>query len=133
AVGQFGKAQLAELARALARVRGPLLVATHHHVWRDERFLQPEAWFETALDADELVAILSSYRRRGARNHVVVVHGHRHVLEAGRAGDVEILALPSTTLGTKPRGVLDATLRYAVAGLRADGSWGVAIREVGAH
>jgi hypothetical protein len=133
AVGQFGTAQLAALERGLARVRGPVLVATHHHVWRDEHFLQPESWFETALDADELVAILSAYRKRGARNDVVVVHGHRHILGAGTAGDIEIVALPSTTLGNKPRGVLDATLRYAIAGLRADGSWGVAMRQVGFH
>lgn len=133
AVGEFGGAQLAELERLLAHVRGPLLVATHHHVWRDEHFLRPETWFETALDADDLVSIVSAYRRRAARNHVLVVHGHRHILGAGSAGEIEIVALPSTTLGDKPRGVLDATLRYAIAGLRADGSWGVALREVGAH
>jgi hypothetical protein len=137
AVGEFGKVALCVLERALARVRGPLLVATHHHVWRDEHFLRPESWFETAIDAHELVTILSSYRRRAAQNHVLVVHGHRHILGAGSAGEpgheIQIVALPSTTLGDKPQGVLDTTLRYAIAGLRADGTWGVAIREVGAH
>jgi hypothetical protein len=156
AVGHFGEAQLASLARGLASVRGPLLVAAHHHVWRDERFLQPEAWFETAIDADELVAILSAYRGRGERNRVLVVHGHRHILGAGRVGEegreLEILALPSTTLGDKSGegptrsaaeggaevndksgGALDGILRYAVAGLRADGTWGVTLHAVGEH
>jgi hypothetical protein len=137
AVGHFGEAQLASLARGLASVRGPLLVAAHHHVWRDERFLQPEAWFETAIDADELVAILAAYRGRGERNRVLVVHGHRHILGAGRVGvegrELEILALPSTTFGDKSRGALDGILRYVIAGLRDDGTWGVTLHAVGEH
>jgi len=135
AVGWFGAAQLAELERTLQRVRGPLLVATHHHVWRDARFLQPETWYETAIDADLLVAILARYRARGPRNHVLVCHGHRHIAGAGTVGDpaIQIVALPSTTLGDKPDGLLDAVLRYSIAGIRADGTWGVAVREVGVH
>jgi hypothetical protein len=40
--------------------------------------------------------------------------------------------LPSTTLGDKSlTGMLDGVLRYAVAGLRGDGSWAVALRPVG--
>lgn len=134
AVGSFGTAQLAELERVLGRVRGPLLVATHHHVWRDARFLQPETWYETAIDADLLVAILARYRARDPRNHVLVCHGHRHIAGAGTVGeDIHVVALPSTTLGDKPEGKLDAVLRYTIAGIRSDGSWGVAVREVGVH
>jgi hypothetical protein len=137
AVGQFETAQLADLARGLDHVRGPLLVATHHHVWRDKHFLQPDAWYETAIDADELIAILGAYRRRAAANHVVVVHGHRHIMGAGVVGEpgaeIQIIAMPSTTLGEKSGGRLDAKLRYAVAGLREDGTWGIAIQEVGEH
>jgi hypothetical protein len=132
AVGHFADDQLAELERVLAATRGPVLVATHHHVWRDERFLQPDAWYETALDADQLVAILGAYRARDARNHVLVCHGHRHIFATGSVGDrISIVGLPSTTLGDKARGTLDGVLRYAIAGLRRDGTWGVAIREVG--
>lgn len=126
AIGHFGDVQLAELEGLLARMRGPLLVIAHHHVWRDERFLDPETWFETAVDADRLNAILTAYQHRG--NSVLVCHGHRHILTAGIAGEIPIVGLPSTTLGDKSvAGTLDGVLRYAIAGLRRTGGWGVAV------
>ena len=132
AIGRFGPAQLYELARLLERTRGPVLVVAHHHVWRDRRFLEPQSWFETAVDADQLVAILGAYRRRDPAHHVLICHGHRHVLAAGlvgeRGAELAVFGMPSTTLGDKSTGgVLDGVPRYAVAGLRRDGSWGVAV------
>jgi hypothetical protein len=105
----------------------------HHHPWRDARF-QPEQWFNTAVDADRLVAILGAYRRAG--NPVLVCHGHRHAMTAGIIGDdIAVVGLPSSTLGDKsgghgPEDVLDGVLRYGVAGLRRDGGWGVALVEI---
>jgi len=136
AIGHFGDEQLDELARLLGELRGPLLCVTHHHVWRDASFLQPDAWYNTAIDADKLVSILTSYRRRDVRNQVLVCHGHRHALTAGEVGDVDapiaILGLPSTILGDKSTtGMLDGVLRYGIAGLRRDGTWAVALHEVG--
>lgn len=137
AIGRFGDEQLARLAEILRQTRGPVVCIAHHHVWRDRRFSQPEAWFNTAVDADELARILGAYRRRSATNHVLVCHGHRHALTAGEIGDpdapIAVVGLPSTTLGDKAAtGRLDGILRYAVAGLARDGSgWRVAIREVG--
>jgi len=136
AVGKFGDDQLGELARILLHVTGPVLCISHHHVWRDAQFLQPDAWYNTIVDADRLAAILGGYRRRAADNHVLVCHGHRHALTAGvigeRDAEIAVVGLPSTTLGDKSRtGMLDGVLRYAVAGLRRDGSWGVALRPVG--
>ena len=137
AIGHFGDEQLEELARLLAGLRGPLLCVAHHHVWRDASFLQPEAWYNTAIDADKLVSILTSYRRKDPRNQVLVCHGHRHALTAGEVGDADapiaVVGLPSTTLGDKSTsGMLDGVLRYGIAGLRRDGTWAVAIHEVGA-
>ncbi len=136
AIGMFGDLQLARLENALAHLRGPILVIGHHHVWRDAAFSQPDAWFNTAIDADRLVAILQTYRRRGRDHHVMICHGHRHALASGWIGDADaplaVVGLPSTTLGDKSAtGQLDGMMRYAVAGLRADGTWGIALREVG--
>ena len=137
AVGRFGAVQLGEVARILKRTEGPVLCVAHHHVWRPARFLQPDEWFNTAVDADQLARILFAYRRRAAGNQVLVCHGHRHTLTAGRIRDddgveIDVVGLPSTTLGDKARrGVLDGVLRYGVAGLRADRSWGVAMVAVG--
>jgi hypothetical protein len=136
AVGRFGDDQLAELSRILDDVRGPVLCISHHHIWRDAHFLQPDAWYNTVVDADRLVAILGGYRRRDIRNQVMVCHGHRHALTAGVVGDadapVAVVGLPSTTLGDKSiSGMLDGVLRYGVAGLRGDGTWGVGLRRVG--
>lgn len=136
AVGRFGDDQLAELARILDNVRGPVLCISHHHIWRDAHFLQPDAWYNTVVDADRLVGILSDYRRRSNRNQVLVCHGHRHALTAGVVGDanapIAVVGLPSTTLGDKSiSGRLDGVLRYGVAGLRRDGTWGVGLRRVG--
>jgi hypothetical protein len=105
-------------------------------VWRDAKFLHPESWYNTVVDADRLAAILGAYRRRAARNHVLVCHGHRHALTAGLIGEpsapIAVVGLPSTTLGDKSiSGMLDGVLRYGIAGLRADGTWGVALRQVG--
>jgi len=137
AVGKFGDDQLGELERILAHVNGPALCISHHHVWRDASFLQPEAWYNTVVDADRLAAILGGYRRRAPRNQVLVCHGHRHALTAGLIGDgdapIAVVGLPSTTLGDKSiTGMLDGVLRYGVAGLRADGSWAVALHQAGA-
>ncbi len=136
AIGQLGDDQLGELERLLARMRGPLLCITHHHVWRDHEFMDPEAWFNTTMDADRLVAILSAYRRKHATNHVLVCHGHRHAMTAGVVGErdaeIAIVGLPSTTLGDKSiTGTLDGILRYGIAGLRRSGEWGVAMQDVG--
>ncbi len=137
AIGRFGDDQLARLDHQLSTVRGPILVVAHHHVWRDARFRQPDAWFNTAVDADRLTALLVAYRRRGPANHVMVCHGHRHALTAGEIGDhdapIGVVGLPSTTLGDKAAtGRLDGILRYAIAGLARDGSgWRVAMRDVG--
>jgi len=136
AIGMFGADQLARLAGALATTSGPVLIVAHHHVWRDARFMQPDAWFNTAVDADALVEIVSAYRRRARANHVLICHGHRHALTAGWIGEasapIAVVGLPSTTLGDKSlTGQLDGVMRYASAGLLRDGSWGVAIREVG--
>ncbi len=136
AVGKFGDDQLRELERILAGVAGPVLCVSHHHVWRDAQFLDPEAWYNTVVDADRLVAILGAYHRRAARNRVLVCHGHRHALTAGLVGDsdapIAVVGLPSTTLGDKSlTGMLDGILRYGVAGLRRDGSWAVGLHEVG--
>lgn len=137
AIGRFGDPQLARLAQRLTTASGPVMIVAHHHVWRDARFGQPEAWFNTAVDADKLAAVLVAYRRRSPSNHVLVCHGHRHALTAGEIGDhdapIAVVGLPSTTLGDKAAtGRLDGILRYAVAGLARDGSgWRVAIREVG--
>jgi len=133
AIGELGEVQLAELDRLLANLRGPLLVVAHHHMWRDARFLDPEAWFETAVDAGALVALLERYRRRGPTNRVLICHGHRHAATLGTVGeDCAVVGLPSTTLGDKSRSpVLDGVVRYTVAGLRRDGSWGIAMRELG--
>jgi hypothetical protein len=137
AIGRFGKPQLAALERILATLHGPVLCVAHHHVWRDARFAQPDAWFNTAVDADRLAKLLVAYRRRAPANHVLVCHGHRHALTAGEIGDldapVRVVGLPSTTLGDKAAtGRLDGVMRYAIAGLARDGSgWRVAIREVG--
>jgi predicted phosphodiesterase len=130
AVGMFGDDQIAELARQLDKVHGPVLVATHHHVWRD-RFAEAQDLYNVAIDADALVDVLAAYSRRHRGNHAMIVHGHRHVLDAGWIGDVAVVAMPSSTLGDKPTGVLDGIMRYGVAGLRRDGTWGVAFREVG--
>ncbi|HEY5922988.1 MAG TPA: metallophosphoesterase [Kofleriaceae bacterium] len=136
AIGYFGADQLASLARTLDRTSGPVLCIAHHHVWRDETFMKPDEWYNTAVDADVLAGILQHYRRRAAENHVMVCHGHRHVLTAGWIGDpkapIAIVGLPSSTLGDKAgTGRLDGILRYGVAGLRPDGSWAVALHEVG--
>jgi hypothetical protein len=136
AVGKFGGDQLGELERILAHVAGPVLCISHHHVWRDAQFLQPEAWYNTVVDADRLAAILGAYRRRSVRNHVLVCHGHRHALTAGVIGDedaaIAVVGLPSTTLGDKSiDGMLDGVLRYGVAGLRRDGTWAVALHQAG--
>jgi len=136
AVGKFGADQLGELERILAHAAGPVLCISHHHVWRDAQFLQPEAWYNTVVDADRLVALLSRYRRRAPRNQVLICHGHRHALTAGVVGDADapiaVVGLPSTTLGDKSiSGRLDGMLRYGVAGLRGDGSWAVGLRRVG--
>ena len=137
AIGRFGDAQLDELARILDDTRGPVLCVAHHHVWRGARFRQPDEWFNIAVDADRLGAILLAYRRRAAANHLLVCHGHRHTLTVGQIVDgdaaVDVVGLPSTTLGDKgPRGVLDGVLRYSVAGLRRDGRWGLRLVAVGA-
>jgi hypothetical protein len=134
AIGRFGTAQLAALERVLAATRGPVLCVAHHHVWRDEQFAQPDAWFNTAVDSDRFAAILFAYRRRAPRNRVLVCHGHRHALTAGCIGDgdaaIDVIGLPSSTLGDKSlTGRLDGIPRYAIAGLRRDGRWGVALRE----
>jgi hypothetical protein len=136
AVGRFDDDQLDELERILDPVAGPLLVISHHHVWRDGPFLMPDAWYNTVVDADRLAAILGDYRQRAPGNHVLVCHGHRHALSAGVIGapgaEISVIGLPSTTLGDKSTtGILDGVLRYAVAGLRGDGSWAVALRPVG--
>jgi hypothetical protein len=137
AVGKFGDDQLDELEHILDVVAGPVLCISHHHVWRDAQFLQPEAWYNTVVDADRLARILGDYRQRTSGNHVLVCHGHRHALSAGmigeHGGEIAVVGLPSTTLGDKSlTGMLDGVLRYAVAGLRGDGSWAVALRPVGA-
>jgi hypothetical protein len=50
-----------------------------------------------------------------------------------RDAEISVIGLPSTTLGDKSiDGMLDGVLRYAVAGLRSDGSWAVALQSVGA-
>ena len=136
AVGKFDDGQLDELEHILDLVAGPVLCISHHHVWRDAQFLQPDAWYNTVVDADRLAAILGDYRQRAAGNHVLVCHGHRHALSAGVIGEpgaeLAVVGLPSTTLGDKSTsGMLDGVLRYAVAGLRGDGSWAVALRSVG--
>ncbi|HEY4176395.1 MAG TPA: metallophosphoesterase [Kofleriaceae bacterium] len=136
AVGKCGDDQLDELARLLSTMQGPLLVVMHHHPWRDESFLEPDAWYNTAVDADRLTALLGAYRRRGRANQVMVCHGHRHAMTAGNvghpSGEIAIVGLPSSTLGDKSvTGQLDARLRYGVAGLRRDGSWGLALHDVG--
>jgi hypothetical protein len=137
AVGRFDDDQLTELEHILDAVAGPVLCISHHHVWRDAQFLQPDAWYNTVVDADRLAAILGDYRRRAPGNHVLVCHGHRHALSAGvigeRDAEIAVVGLPSTTLGDKSlTGMLDGVLRYAVAGLRRDGSWSVALHPVGA-
>ena len=138
AIGAFaGDAQLARLAAILETCRGPVLCVTHHHVWRDPRFTQPDAWFNTVIDADRLAVLLFAYRRRDPHNHVLVCHGHRHAMTAGSIDDgdasIAVFGMPSSTLGDKSlTGQLDGRLRYAIAGLRDDGSWGVAATEVGA-
>jgi len=126
AIGRLGDDQLDALARVLAGLRGPVLVVMHHHPWRDARFA-PEAWFNTAVDADRLVSILGAYR-----DPVLVCHGHRHVATAGTIGDgIAVVGLPSSTLGDKSVGdTLDGVLRYGVAGLRRGGGWGVALVEI---
>jgi hypothetical protein len=135
AIGRIGDDQLDELERQLARLRGPLMCVTHHHVWREAKFAELATVYETAVDADRLIAILGAYRRRGAANHVLACHGHRHIMTAGVVGDrdaeIAVVGLPSTTLGDKSNGgVLDCVPRYAIAGLRRDGSWGVAMRAI---
>ncbi|HEY5948414.1 MAG TPA: metallophosphoesterase, partial [Kofleriaceae bacterium] len=136
AIGYFGDDQLASLAATLERTRGAVLCIAHHHVWRDETFMQPDEWYNTAVDADALAAILQRYRHRDPRNQVLVCHGHRHVLTPGWIGDprapIAVVGLPSSTLGDKAgTGRLDGILRYGIAGLRSDGSWAVALRELG--
>jgi hypothetical protein len=136
AIGYFGEDQLVNLETTLDRTHGPVLCIAHHHVWRDESFMQPDEWYNTAVDADALTQILQRYRRRDAKNHVLVCHGHRHVLSPGWIGDpaapIAVVGLPSSTLGDKAgTGRLDGILRYGVAGLRADGSWGVALHDAG--
>jgi hypothetical protein len=132
AIGRFGEAQLDEVERILADRTGPLLCITHHHVWRSDRFFDVEEWFNTAVDSDRLARILFAYRARTPRNQVLVCHGHRHIAAAGEIGDgdvaIDVMGLPSTTLGDKPDGVhLDGVVRHAVCGLRPDGRWGVAL------
>jgi hypothetical protein len=131
AIGLYGDVQLGEIERVLAHRSGPVLVISHHHVWRDHKFLQPDEWYNTAVDADQLARILFAYRARQARNRVLVCHGHRHAMTTGTLRDgkhtIEVAGLPSSTLGDKSRdGVLDGTMRYTVAGLLPDGSWGIA-------
>ena len=131
AIGCFGDVQLDELAQLLARTHGPVLCIAHHHVWREAKFEEPVDWYTTAIDAGRLIAILGTYQRRDPRNAVLVCHGHQHLLAAGFVDDIAVVGLPSSTLGDKSRsGVLDGVLRYAVAGLRSDGSWGVSFQEV---
>jgi hypothetical protein len=122
AIGRFGDDQLARLQAILTGVRGPVVCVAHHHVWRDARFSQPEAWFNTAVDADKLATILVAYRRRSTAGEI-----------GDRDAPIAVVGLPSTTLGDKAAtGQLDGILRYAIAGLARDGGgWRVAIREVG--
>ncbi len=136
AIGLFGPIQLAEVERILATRSGPVLCISHHHVWRDARFLEPREWYNTTVDAAEFARILLLYRARSVGNSVLVVHGHRHVLTAGRITDgttaIDVVGMPSSTLGDKSvNGLLDGVLRYAIAGLRSDGAWGVALVPVG--
>jgi hypothetical protein len=136
AIGKFGQVQLDEVERALATRTGPVLCISHHHVWRDASFMQPDEWYNTTVDADRLVRILLAYRRRSPRNHVLVCHGHRHALVTGSITDgdvsIDVVGMPSSTLGDKAnRPTLDGITRFAVAGMRADGSWGIAFVAVG--
>jgi hypothetical protein len=135
AIGRFGDIQIDEVERILASRHGPLLCIAHHHVWRSRRFLHIDEWYNTAVDADRLASVLLAYRRRDPRNRVLVCHGHRHVLTTGRIVDgdasIDVVGLPSTTLGGKSRdGVLDTVTRYGIAGLRRDGSWTIALIDV---
>jgi uncharacterized Zn-binding protein involved in type VI secretion len=135
AIGLYGEIQLGEIARVLASRSGPVLVISHHHVWRDARFLQPDEWYNTAVDADRLAHILLAYRARAPHNHVLVCHGHRHAMTTGTITDghhaIDVAGLPSSTLGDKSRdGVLDGIVRYTIAGLRADGTWGISLISV---
>jgi len=132
AIGLYGEVQLAEVERQLTRRTGPVLAISHHHVWRDASFMQPDEWYNTAVDADRLARILLAYRARAPHNRVLVCHGHRHAMTTGTLGDgngtIDVIGLPSSTLGDKSRdGILDGVVRYAVAGLRADGTWGIAL------
>jgi hypothetical protein len=132
AIGLYGEIQLAEIERVLASRSGPVLVISHHHVWRDAKFLQPDEWYNTAVDADHLARILLGYRARAPRNRVLVCHGHRHATTTGTITDgrhtIEVAGLPSSTLGDKSLdGVLDGIVRYTVAGLLPDGSWGISL------
>lgn len=132
AIGLFGDDQLADLQRILESTRGPVMCVAHHHVWRDSKFMQPDEWYNIAIDSDRFVGLLRAYRRRGQNNHVLVCNGHRHTLTAGSLGDgIAVLGMPSSTLGHKADGKLDGLMRYAVAGLRPDGGWGVRFEEVG--
>lgn len=132
AIGLFGDDQLDELQRILAATRGPVLCVAHHHVWRDSQFLQPDDWYNIAIDAERFVAILRAYRKRCATNQVLICHGHRHVLTTGSLDDgISVLGMPSTTLGNKQYRELDGIMRYAVAGLTPSGAWGVTFHEVG--
>jgi len=132
AIGLYGEIQLGEIERVLESLRGPVLVISHHHVWRDARFLSPDEWYNTAVDADQLARILLAYRARGPRNRVLVCHGHRHATTTGTITDgrhaIDVAGLPSSLLGDKSRdGILDGIVRYTVAGLRPDGTWGISL------
>ena len=134
AVGLFGDDQLAELARVLDKTRGPVLCIAHHHVWRDHKLVQVEDLYNVAIDAEQLVDILDAYRARDRENHVMICHGHRHCLTTGLVGGgIAVVGMPSSTLGDKAAtGRLDGIMRYAVAGLRSNRTWAIAIHEVGA-
>jgi hypothetical protein len=135
AVGMHGAEQLNKLEAMLASAKGPIVVATHHHVARlaGERFTFEDAYM-IAIDGKRLLAILAGYRSKDQSNAVLLIHGHRHVSMYGRhASGILIYGHPSSTLGQSSNGQLDAVGRYASVHLsrnREQREWYVATHQV---
>ena len=135
AIGRFGDAQLDELERMLARCAARCSCVAHHHVWRDAQFLSPRRGStprSTPIGSSRSCRVSPARRAQPrARLSRPPPRADAPASSASDADRVRRLAVDHARRQVGP-GQLDGMLRYAVAGLRRDGSWGVTWQAVGA-